>query len=78
MVVASSEVVPKRTWVRVMVSKALAPSMMSLPPPPCTCRSMKPGSKYGRSLSAGSQGAPSMAVTLPWACTRRPRIQPRA
>jgi hypothetical protein len=65
MVVASSEVVPKRTWVLVMVSKALAPSMMSLPPPPWTCKSMKPGSRYGKSLLAGSQGTPSIDTTLP-------------
>ena len=50
-VVASKAVVPWAAWHCATRTAASPPSMMSRPPPPCTCRSMKPGSTTGRSES---------------------------
>ena len=44
MVVASKPVVPKRACKRAIVCAAASPSITSAPPPPCTCRSINPGS----------------------------------
>ena len=48
MVVASSAVVPCWACLRAACRAASPPSMMSRPAPPCTCRSMKPGSSRRR------------------------------
>src|SRR5450830_775122 len=42
-VVPSIAVVPWRAWQRAIVTQASPPCMMSAPPAPCTCRSIKPG-----------------------------------
>ena len=63
-VVASSEVVPWRACSRAMRSIASPPSMCRCPPPPCTCRSMKPGSTSACASAlawSSVRGVPSIA-----------------
>ncbi len=78
-VVASSDVVPCRACRRAMCSIASPPSIVSLPPPPCTCESMNPGSTSVRaSLLAWSSvcTSPSMRRMRPFSCSSAPRTNP--
>ncbi|KAI1691318.1 hypothetical protein Ddc_24314 [Ditylenchus destructor] len=76
MVVASNDVVPKRTWVRVMVSKK-PPAFHDV----CAATAMhvqvdKARQQVGQVVFSRVARCAFIAITLPCSCTRRPRIQP--
>lgn len=75
-VVTSKLVVPWRAWARATVLNAVPPSITSAPPPPCTCRPIKPGRMYGLSLRAGSVRSPSIVAMRPSTNSNRPSSQP--
>jgi hypothetical protein len=69
-VVASNAVVPCSACRRATCKAASPPSMTSRPAPPCTCRSMKPGSSSGSGRSRACSAviaSPSMAAMRPCA-----------
>ena len=77
MSVGSSAVVPNCAWAAQMVRMASTDGSLlnSTPPPPLTCRSMKPGtsrppSRFTRSALAGTALLPTMPETWPNSTSR--------